>query len=59
LALAAYDATKSYPLKEAADIVKNRNEYLDMRSNSLERRKHKTLTDETGADEEIVTVIPE
>jgi 4-phospho-D-threonate 3-dehydrogenase / 4-phospho-D-erythronate 3-dehydrogenase len=43
----------------AADIVKNRNEYLDMRSNSLERRKHKTLTDETGADEEIVTVIPE
>lgn len=43
----------------AADIVKNRNEYLDMRSNSLERRKQKALTDETGADEEIVAVIPE
>jgi 4-hydroxythreonine-4-phosphate dehydrogenase len=43
----------------AADIVRNRSEYLDMRSNSLERRKQKTLTDETGADEEIVAVIPE
>jgi 4-phospho-D-threonate 3-dehydrogenase / 4-phospho-D-erythronate 3-dehydrogenase len=43
----------------AADIVRNRNEYLDMHSNSLERRKQKALTDETGADEEIVAVIPE
>ncbi len=43
----------------AAEIVRNRSEYLDMRSNSLERRKQKTLTDETGADEEVVSVIPE
>jgi 4-phospho-D-threonate 3-dehydrogenase / 4-phospho-D-erythronate 3-dehydrogenase len=43
----------------AADIVKNRSEYLEMHANSLERRKHKALTDETGADEEIVDVIPE
>jgi 4-hydroxythreonine-4-phosphate dehydrogenase len=43
----------------AADIVRNRTEYLEMHSNSLERRKQKALTDETGADEEIVAVIPE
>jgi len=43
----------------AADIVRNRNEYIDMHANSLERRKHKALTDETGADEEVVSVIPE
>jgi 4-hydroxythreonine-4-phosphate dehydrogenase len=43
----------------AADIVKNRNEYLDMHSNSLERRKRKTLISETGEDEVIEDVIPE
>lgn len=35
----------------AADIVRNRSEYLDMHANSLERRKHKALTSETGDDE--------
>lgn len=43
----------------AVDIVNNRNEYLDQRANSLERRKQKALLDETGADEEVVPVIPE
>ena len=43
----------------AVDIANNRSEYFDMRSNSLERRKQKSLTDETGADEDVVPVIPE
>ena len=43
----------------AADIHNNRNEYLDQRANSLERRKQKALLDETGADEDFVPVIPE
>ena len=43
----------------AADIVRNRNEYLDMHANSLERRKQKTLTSETGEDEVVEDIIPE
>lgn len=43
----------------AADIVRNRNEYLDMHANSLERRKQKALTSETGEDEVVENVIPE
>ena len=43
----------------AVEVTRNRNEYLEMHANSLERRKHKALTDETGADEEIEIVIPE
>ena len=43
----------------AADIVRNRNEYLDMHANSLERRKQKALTSETGEDEVVETVLPE
>lgn len=43
----------------AADIVHNRNEYLDMYANSLERRKQKTLISETGEDEVVEEVIPE
>jgi 4-phospho-D-threonate 3-dehydrogenase / 4-phospho-D-erythronate 3-dehydrogenase len=35
----------------AADIVRNRNEYLEMHANSLERRKQKALISETGEDE--------
>lgn len=42
----------------AADVVRNRNEYLDMHANSLERSKQKALVDETGADEEVL-VVPE
>ncbi len=38
----------------AADIVRNRKEYLDMHANSLERRKQKSLVSETGEDEEVV-----
>jgi 4-hydroxythreonine-4-phosphate dehydrogenase len=38
----------------AAEIVRNRNEYLDMHANSLERRKHKPLISETGDDEEVI-----
>jgi 4-hydroxythreonine-4-phosphate dehydrogenase len=40
----------------AADIVRNRAEYLDARADSIERRKQKTLSDETGADEEVVVI---
>ncbi|MCS6928793.1 MAG: 4-hydroxythreonine-4-phosphate dehydrogenase PdxA [Saprospiraceae bacterium] len=40
----------------AADIVHNRNEYLEMRANALEVAKRKTLVSETGEDEEIVEV---
>lgn len=43
----------------AADIVRNRNEYLDMHANSLERRKQKTLLSETGEDEVVEDIIPE
>jgi len=43
----------------AADIVRNRNEYLDMHANSLERRKQKALISETGEDEVVEEVIPE
>ena len=42
----------------AADIVHNRNEYVDMHANSLERRKQKSLISETGEDE-VDGVIPE
>lgn len=42
----------------AADIVKNRNEYLEMHANSLERRKQKSLVSETGEDE-VVDDVPE
>ena len=38
----------------AAEIVRNRNEYLDMHANSLERRKQKALISETGDDEEVI-----
>lgn len=43
----------------AADIVRNRNEYLDMHANSLERRKQKSLVSETGDDEVEEIIIPE
>lgn len=43
----------------AADIVKNRNEYLDMHANSLERRKQKSLVSETGEDELVEDVLLE
>lgn len=43
----------------AADIVRNRNEYIDMHANSLERRKQKALISETGEDEVVENVIPE
>ncbi len=42
----------------ATDIVHNRTQYLEMRSNSLERRKQKPLVSETG-DDEVEAVIPE
>jgi 4-hydroxythreonine-4-phosphate dehydrogenase len=41
----------------AAEIVHNRQEYLDMHANSLERRKQKSLVSETGEDED--GVVPE
>ncbi len=40
----------------AADIVRSRNEYIEIRANSLEVSKRKTLVSETGEDEEIVDV---
>jgi 4-hydroxythreonine-4-phosphate dehydrogenase len=43
----------------AADIVRNRSEYLDMHANSLERRKQKALISETGEDEVVEEVLPE
>ncbi|MBX2893237.1 MAG: 4-hydroxythreonine-4-phosphate dehydrogenase PdxA [Saprospiraceae bacterium] len=43
----------------AADIVRHRNEYLDMHANSLERRKQKSLISETGEDELVEDVLPE
>jgi 4-hydroxythreonine-4-phosphate dehydrogenase len=43
----------------AVDIVNHRNDYLDRHADSIERRKQKALVDETGADEEVIDVIPE
>jgi 4-hydroxythreonine-4-phosphate dehydrogenase len=43
----------------AADIVRNRQEYLDMHENSLERRKQKALESETGEDEVLEDILPE
>jgi 4-phospho-D-threonate 3-dehydrogenase / 4-phospho-D-erythronate 3-dehydrogenase len=43
----------------AADIVRNRNNYIDMHANSLERRKHKALVSETGEDEVLEEILPE
>jgi 4-hydroxythreonine-4-phosphate dehydrogenase len=43
----------------AAEIVRNRSEYLDMRANSLERRKQKSLISESGEELEEENVIPE
>ncbi len=43
----------------AADIVRNRNEYLEMHANSVERRKQKSLVSETGDDEVIENVLLE
>lgn len=43
----------------AAEIVRNRVEYLDMHSNSVERRKQRALESETGEDEVLEEIIPE
>lgn len=43
----------------AAEIAHNRQEYIEMRANSLERRKQKTLISETGEDEEVPVILPE
>ena len=43
----------------AAEIVRNRAEYLDMHANSLERRKQKSLITEAGEELEEENVIPE
>jgi 4-hydroxythreonine-4-phosphate dehydrogenase len=43
----------------AADIVHNRHEYFDMRANSLERRKQRSLVSETGEDEVVEEILPE
>ena len=43
----------------AADIVRNRNEYLEMHANSLERKNRKALESETGEDEAIEDVLLE
>jgi 4-hydroxythreonine-4-phosphate dehydrogenase len=43
----------------SAEIVRNRSEYLDMRANSLERRKQKSLISEAGEEMEEENVIPE
>ncbi len=43
----------------AADIVRNRGEYVDMRADSLERRKQRALTSETGDDEVLDDVLLE
>ncbi len=40
----------------AADIVRNRSEYLDMHANSLQLQKRKALESETGEDEEVEEV---
>ncbi|MBK8554354.1 MAG: 4-hydroxythreonine-4-phosphate dehydrogenase PdxA [Lewinellaceae bacterium] len=42
----------------AADVVRNRNEYLEMHADSVERRKQKALESETGEDE-VTDAIPE
>ena len=43
----------------AADIVHNRSEYLDMHANSLERRKQKSIINDSGEEVEEENVIPE
>lgn len=43
----------------AADIVRNRTEYLDMHANSLERRKQKSIITDSGEEIEEDNVIPE
>lgn len=43
----------------AAEIVRNRAEYLDMHANSLERRKQKSIISETGEEVEEENIIPE
>jgi 4-phospho-D-threonate 3-dehydrogenase / 4-phospho-D-erythronate 3-dehydrogenase len=43
----------------AADIVRNRQEYLEMHEDSLERRKQKALESETGEDEVVDDILPE
>ncbi|MBU6342409.1 MAG: 4-hydroxythreonine-4-phosphate dehydrogenase PdxA, partial [Bacteroidetes bacterium] len=43
----------------SVEVVRNRNEYLEMHANSLERRKQKALESETGEDEILEEVIPE
>jgi 4-hydroxythreonine-4-phosphate dehydrogenase len=48
-----------HALHLAIDIAHNRSEYLDMRSDSIERRKQKALQAENGADEDPIELIPE
>jgi 4-phospho-D-threonate 3-dehydrogenase / 4-phospho-D-erythronate 3-dehydrogenase len=55
----ADDTSFTKALYLAADIVRNRNEYLDMHANSLERRKQKALESETGEDEVVEEILPE
>jgi len=44
----------------AAEIVRNRSNYLDMHANSLERRnKQRALVSETGEDEVLEEILPE
>ncbi|HLP96391.1 MAG TPA: 4-hydroxythreonine-4-phosphate dehydrogenase PdxA [Saprospiraceae bacterium] len=43
----------------SAEIVRNRNEYLDMHANSLERRKQKSIITDAGEEMEEENVIPE
>jgi 4-phospho-D-threonate 3-dehydrogenase / 4-phospho-D-erythronate 3-dehydrogenase len=44
----------------AADVVRNRAEYIEMHANSLERRnKQRALVSETGEDEVLEEIIPE
>ena len=43
----------------AAEIVRNRTEYLDMHANSLERRKQKSIISEAGEEIEEENIIPE
>ena len=43
----------------AADIVRHRQEYLEMHEDSLERRKQKALESETGEDEVLEDILPE
>jgi len=43
----------------AADIIKNRQDFVEMRANSLEKRKLKSLESETGEDEDMEFIMPE